>query len=311
MATIANNLLLNVDKKILLSFQAGARQYIPTYDKIFNIDKPQRKDEKYGIIKLDNAAPEVADGTAFPESSITEVGDATITTKVFKAAVPISDLSEAFDNYGAIEQAASRKSYQFIYAIDQLGANFVNNATSSTGAYGFSIAGTTNALVGDTQTVGDTGVTFDNKITGSLDKTTLNQAIVQMMTMPTHENIIAGYQARRLLVPVVEKMNAWQLTNSPDEPESANRNLNYLNSLGIQVIPWALYTNTGSAATATACMLLADKGENGARGLRYVVTEMPTIRRILSQTTGNWVYQVRMLLNAGVTDWQGIVGLGY
>ena len=153
MATIANNLLLNVDKKILLSFQAGARQYIPTYDKIFNIDKPQRKDEKYGIIKLDNAAPEVADGAAFPESSITEVGDATISTKVFKSAVPISDLSEAFDNYGAIEQGASRKSYQFVYAIDQLGANFVNNATSTSGAHGFSIAGTTNALVGDRKSV--------------------------------------------------------------------------------------------------------------------------------------------------------------
>jgi len=311
MAAIANNLLLNVDKKVLLSFQAGARSYIPTYDKIFNIDKPQRKDEKYGIIKLDNAAPEVADGAAFPESNISEVGEATITTKVFKSAVPISDLSEAFDNYGAIEQAASRKSYQFMYAIDQLGALFLNNATSTTAPYSFTIGGTANALVGDSQSVGDTGVTFDNKITGTLDKTTLNSANVQLMIMPTHENIIAGYQARRLVVPVVEKMNAWQIAYSPEEPESANRNRNYMNTLGLEIIPWALYTNTGSAATATACMLLADKGENGARGLRYVITEMPTVRRVLSQTTGNWVYQVRMLLNAGVTDWQGVVGIGY
>lgn len=315
MATIAQNNLAQVDRLVLEAFQAGARQYITKYDEVFNIRTPQRKDEKFTIVKLDNAAPEVADGAAFPESNIVELGTNTITQKVFKSAVPISDLSEKFDNYGAIQEAASRKAYQFTYAMDQLGALFLNNATSSTAPYGINIAGNNMPLVGNSEAIGDTGQTFDNKVEGGLDKNTLNLAYVKMMTMPTHENIIAGYQANRLVIPVIEKLNAWQITESPEEPESANRNRNFTNTLGIRTIVWPLYAaNTGGASTvdaATACMLLAPKGDNGARGLSYLIVEMPTIRRILSQTTGNWVYQVRMILNCGVHDWQGVVGIGY
>lgn len=310
MPTIANNLLEEVDRKVLHAFQAGAQDYRPIYQEVFNVETPQRKDERFTIVKMDNSASEVADGAPFPESSIVELGANTISQKVFKAAVPISDLAEAFDNYGAIERAANRKSYQFMYAIDQLCVAFFNNPTSTTAPYGINIAGTTTSLISNSQPVGDTGATFDNRVTSALDKTSLNTALTQLITMPTHENIIAGYRPDRLVVPANEWQNAWQITMSPDEPESANRNRNFSNTLGLQLVVWPLLTETGVISTATACYLMAPKGENGARGPRLLVVEMPTIRRVLSQVTGNWVYQCRMILNAGVVDYQGIVGIG-
>ena len=307
MATTAQQMLANVDRLVLKSFAAGAKNYVSKYQDVFNIEKPERKDEKFTITKSDATFGKVADGAAFPEKQITELGTNTITTEVYKSAIPISDLADAFDNYGAIAEAASRQAYQALYAIDKLCADYANNASSSTSPYGFTISGTATSLISDTQPIGDTGTTFDNKISGALDKTTLNNAYIKMLTTPAHDGVIGGYQVRRLVIGASEAMNAWQITQSPEEPETANRNLNFTNTLGIQRIVWPLFdlTATGKA------LVLADKGDNGARGLRLEMTEMPTIRRILSQATGNWVYQVRALFNAGFIDWLGVVGINY
>ncbi len=99
-------------------------------------------------------------------------------------------------------------------------------------------------------------------------------------------------------------MNAFQISTSPGEPESANRNDNYLKTLGLQLIEWPLLTST------TGCFLLADKSDVGCKGLRLEVKEMPTGRRILHPDTGCWVYQFRMVLYPGVVDYLGFVTIG-
>lgn len=310
MGAIGNNNLLQLDKRLKQAFQAGAMDYKPVYDKVFNISTPERKDELFTIVKMDNAATEVSDGAAYPESSIVELGSNTVSQKIFKAAIPISDFSEAFDNYGAIVRAANRKAYQFMYAIDQLCVAFFNNPTLTTAPYGITIGTTLTSLISNTQPIGDTGLTFDNRITGALDKVTLNDMYTGMITMPSHENVIGGYRPDRLVVPAREAMNAWQITESPMEPESANNNRNFSNTLGLTSIVWPLLTETGSVTTATACYLLAPKGENGARGPQLLIKKNPYVKRVLNTDTGNQVYQVDMMLNAGIVDWQAIMGCG-
>lgn len=300
---VAQN-LEQADLKVKEAFSTGARGYVSTYDKVFIIETPERYNERFTIVKTDSGVLEVADGAAFPSQNISELGANTITQRVYKSAIPISDLADVFDNYGSIVRVANTRGAHFKQKVDQLCASFLNNATSTSGDYGINIAGTTTALTSTTQPIGDTGLTQSNRISGNLDKTSLNQARILMRKMKDHDGMIANYQARRLVVPSEEVMNAWQITYSKDEPESANRNDNYINTLGLQVIEWPLLTST------TGSFLMANKSDVGMKGLRLEVKEMPSMRRILDTHTGNFVYQIRMILYPGVIDYLGLVTIG-
>ena len=213
-------------------------------------------------------------------------------------------MSDLFDNYKAIERTAQTRGYHFKAKTDALCAAFLNNATSTTAPYGININGTTYGLAGTTQAIGATGTTQSNRVTGNLDKSTLNTARTYMRKMKDHDGMIANYQPRRLVVPAEETMNAWQICKSAGEPESANRNDNYINSLGLEIIEYPLLSST------TGCFLLADKSDVGCKGLRLEVKEMPTVRRILHPDTGNWVWQFRMVLAGGVVDYMGLQTIG-
>lgn len=301
--TTASQNLAQVDKKVKIAFNTGARGYISQYEKVFIMETPERRNEKFTIVKTNSGVQEVTDGAPYPVQDVSELGENTISVRVYKSAIVISDLADLFDNYGAIMRTAQTRGYHFKAKMDALAADFLNNATATNSPYGINIAGATYPLVGTAQAIGDTGATQSNRVSGALDKTTLNQARVQMRKMKDHDGMIAAYQARRLVVPSEEIMNAWQITYSPGEPESANRNDNYLKTLGIECIEWPLLTST------TASFLLADKSDLGAKGLRFEVKELPSARRILDQNTGNPMYQMRMVVFPGVIDYMGVQGI--
>jgi len=302
--TTAGLNLEQADLRVKEAFTSGARGYISEYEKVFIVETPERKDERFTIVKTDSAVQEVADGGAYPLQPVNEIGANTITVRVYKSAIEISDLADLFDNYGSIVKTAMTRGYHFKAKTDALCADFLNNATSTSAPYGFNVAGTTYALVGATQPIGDSGSTQSNRVTGNLSKDNANAAYVLMRNMKDHDGMIAAYQARRFVFPTVERMQAWQLFSSPDEPESANRNLNFLKEFNIELIEWPLLTSQ------TACFMMADKSDIGAKGLRLEVKEMPTMRRILNPSTGNWQYQFRMVLFPGVVDYLGVVSIG-
>lgn len=302
--TTAGLNLEQADLKVKDAFVGGARGYISAYEKVFIIETPDRRDERFTIVKTDSGVQDVADGGAYPLQPANEIGANTISVHVYKSALEISDLADLFDNYGSIVKTAMTRGYHFKAKTDALCADFLNNATSSSAPYGFNVAGTTYALVGTTQPIGDSGATQSNRVSGNLIKDNANQARVLMRNMKDHDGMIAAFQPRRIVYPTIEGMNAWQLFYSPNEPESANRNLNYLNTLSVEPIEWPLLTSS------TACFLLADKSDIGTKGLRLEVKEMPTMRRILNPTTGNWQYQFRMVMFPGVIDYMGVVSIG-
>lgn len=302
--TTAGLNLEQADLRVKDAFVSGARGYISAYEKVFIIETPERRDERFTIVKTDSSVQEVADGAAYPLQAVNEIGANTISVRVYKSAIEISDLADLFDNYGSIVKTAMTRGYHFKAKTDALGADFLNNATSTSAPYGINIAGTTYPLCGTTQAIGDSGFVQSNRISGNLTKDNANSARVAMRNMKDHDGMIAAYQNRRLVYPTIEGMNAYQLFQSPNEPESANRNLNYLNTLGVELIEWPLLTSQ------TACFLLAAKDDIGAKGLRMEVKEMPTMRRILNPTTGNWQYQFRMVLFPGTVDYMGVVSLG-
>lgn len=297
--------LEQADLRVKEAFTSGARGYISEYENVFIIETPDRRDERFTIVKTDSSVQEVADGGAYPVQQVNEIGANTISVRVYKSAIEISDLADLFDNYGSIVRTAMTRGYHFKAKTDGLSADFLNNGTSTSSPYGFNVAGTTFALVGTTQPIGDSGSTQSNRVTGNLSKDTANQARVLLRNMKDHDGMISTFQPRRFVYPTIEGMQAWQLFSSPDEPESANRNLNYLRAkVPVDLIEWPLLTSN------TACFLLADKSDIGCKGLRLEVKEMPTMRRIMNPQTGNWQYQFRMVLFPGVVDYLGLVSIG-
>lgn len=304
--TTAGLNLEQADLRVKDAFVAGARGYISAYEKVFIIETPERRDERFTIVKTDSSVQEVADGAAYPLQAVNEIGANTISVRVYKSAIEISDLADLFDNYGSIVKTAMTRGYHFKAKTDALGADFLNNATSTSAPYGINIAGTTYPLCGTTQAIGDSGLVQSNRISGNLIKDTANSGRVAMRNMKDHDGMIAAFQPRRIVYPTIEGMNAWQLFMSPEDPSTANRSLNGLGGImpGMEKIEWPLLTSQ------TACFMLADKSDIGTKGLRMEVKEMPTMRRILNPTTGNWQYQFRMVLFPGTVDYLGVVSIG-
>lgn len=306
MSTTVGLVPLEADKKIKEAFVAGVNGFRSQYENVAIIESPERRNEAFTILKTGSTVEKVQDGAAYPQQNINELGVNYISVDVFKSAIAMSDLTEVFaeKNYGKISEAAAVRGTHFRYKTDALVADFLNNGTSTSAPYAININGTNYPLFGTTQAIGDSGATQSNRQSGNLDKTTLNSARVLLTKMKDHDGMISTFQAMRLIVPVEETMNASQICYSPNEPESANRNDNYIKSLGIKVIEWPLLTST------SASFLMAAQSNFGAKGLRLEVAELPSARRILHPDTGLWNWQWRMILAAGVVDYLGMVSIG-
>ena len=297
------NNLSQVNKLVADVFGLALASRDNKWDKVFAERSPSRKDEKLTIIKLDNSVTETSDGGAFTPNNIKEIGNYTITQKIFKDSVILGDFAEEFDNYGKIKQAAQEKGMDYAYQMDALAVAFLNNPTSTTAPYGFEVdgAGTASPLLSATCPVGDTGATQSNLQTGGLSKANVNAALVKLLQQKRHNGNIAGYQWKRWIVSPTELMSAWQMINSSGEPESADRASNYMNTLGVEIIPWDLLT------TSTTSFLMDSKSVTPH--FVYFVKLRPSMQAIRSQNTGNIEYQFRMMLQAGIADMQGCVGL--
>jgi len=303
MSVLADNNLKQVNREVAEVFGLALTSRDNKWSEVFTEKTPTRKDEKVTIIKLDNSVTESTDGGAFTANNIKEIGDYTITQKIFKDKISLGDFAEEFDNYGKIKQAAMEKGSDYAYQMDALAVAFLNNPTSSTAPYGFIVDGssTKTTLLSATQPIGDTGATQSNLETGGFDKTHLNNAIVKLVQMKRHNGNIAGYSANRLVCTPTEAMAVWQVLNSIGEPESADRATNYINTLGIKPIVWDLLTTT------TTSFLMGSKMVTPH--LIYFVKLRPAMQSIRNQNTGNIEYQFKMMLQCGISDYEAIVGI--
>lgn len=303
MSVLAANNLNQVNKLVADVFGLALASRDNKWDKVFVERTPTRKDEKLTIIKLDNSVTESSDGGAFTPNNVKEIGNYTVTQKIFKDSVTLGDYAEEFDNYGRIKQAAMEKGMDYAYQMDALAVAFLNNPTSTTAPYGFIVDGSSTKvpLLYATQPIGDTGSTQNNLQSGGMSKANVNSANVLLTQMKRHNGNIAGYQWKRWVVHPSELLTAWQMVNSAGEPESADRASNYLNTLGVEIVSWDLLS------TSTTSFMMGSKMVTPH--LVYFVKLRPSMQSIRNQQTGNVEYQFKMMLQAGVSDYQGIVGL--
>ncbi|OPX88986.1 MAG: hypothetical protein A4E53_01719 [Pelotomaculum sp. PtaB.Bin104] len=280
----------DVNKLVLESFTSGWKSYQPKYPYIFEEREPQRKDEKFSITASGGDITQVAEGAAFPQVDITEVGNKTVSQLEYKESLPVTELLRRFDNYGTVVEEASKQGYRARLTMDRVGATLISNATTTTTTWDGL------ALANASHLIGNTGVTQSNVVSGALTESTLNTAIINLRKMKDHNNQEMALMPRTLLVPANLAKKAFELTASQGSPESANRNSNFFNTLGLNVVVWELLTST------TAWMLLADKVFTR---FRYLISIPPKVEYIRRPETGNYEYQLSFDMGAGVVDYLG------
>ena len=84
MSVLADNNLKQVNREVAEVFGLALTSRDNKWGEVFSEKTPTRKDEKTTIIKLDNSVTETTDGCAFTSNNIKELGDYTITQKIFK-----------------------------------------------------------------------------------------------------------------------------------------------------------------------------------------------------------------------------------
>ena len=284
----------SANKLVLEAFDSGWKSYEVQGTKFFNKVSPERVDEKFSITAADGAMDAVAEGAAFPSVNVEEVGSKTLSQAVYKKEIPVTKLMKRFDNYGVVVREAQKLGYRAKYRMDEQMADVFNNYTSTTAPYG---CWDGYALGYGTHTIGNTASTQSNLGTGALSKTTLNTAVTALAKQKDHGGKQMPTTGKYLIVPPDLAMTAWELVKSPDDPETADRSKNFMNSLGIQLVVWPLLTGS-----TTAWFLVGEKMFNR---LEYLVSIDPTVNYVRDTNTGNNLYQIDFACQAGAPDYLG------
>lgn len=283
----------DANKLVLEAFMSGWQTYQTKYQSIFVERDPQRVDEKFAVTASGGYIPSVAEGAAFPQVNIAQIGTKTYSQVSYKEALPITTLMQRFDNYGVVTEEAAKQGYRARLTLDQVGANVLNNSFSTETTWdGLS-------LYNSGHSIGNTGSTQSNVVTGQLTESTLNTAITNLRNMKDQNNQVMGLTPRTLVVAPAFAKKAFELTASQGSPESANHNSNFFNTLGLSVVVWEQLTDTD------AWFLMADKMFTYFRYLVGIAPKMEYVRR---PETGNYEYQCEFSVTAGCPDYLGTIG---
>ena len=284
--------LNSANRLVLEAFDSGWRHYVPEYPSVFNQRSPERVDEKFSITTSAGILTPVAEGASFPTVDVQEAGVQTVSQVPYKRSIPVTTLMQRFDNYGVVISEAQKLGYYARLTMDLVGANVFNNAVGTTTTWDGLSFGNASHLIGNT------GVTQSNRTTGPLSNSVLNSAQVQLRNMKDHNGAPMGLMPRTLVVTPTEMQKGFELTVSPGNPESANRNDNMFATMGLNLVVWEQLTDTSMS------FLLSEKFFTR---LEYLTSLEPKIEYIRNPINGNYEYQLEFACSAGAVDYLGAV----
>lgn len=152
------------------------------------------------------------------------------------------------------------------------------------------------------------GGTQSNLLTGALNPTNLNTAMVLMRTMKNQAGVLMGNVPRYLLVPAALWKKAVEVTDSALIADSGNNNINvYRSALGLEVYssPWLDLNSVSGEGSDTAWFLLS--ATHGVR--RWVRQGIQTALVGWEYSNNNsYKYTVNFREEVFAVDYSGLVG---
>jgi len=302
------------DKQHFDAFNVGYLSFQTMFQNIFEVVKSDRETSEFQMIAGGSTPEEVAQGANFPETNPKEVGRKDITVRVFKKKIALTQLGEATAIDKTLQQARNLGMRSRIKK-DQIAASVFQNAFISTNGFGITIDGTLNALVGATQSIGDTGNTQSNKVSGALSKSTLSDARTLLGRQRDFDNELALFAGKQLIVGETLGDTANELTmasaDTADNKNNKNINVNQV----VQSIIWTQIEEPFGQAKDTSndtntelkdnWFLRGLSMENPFKFINVIPLNFMVIRNPLN---GNREYQVTFAVDAKAVNYLGVVG---
>ena len=287
----------DANRLVLEAFGSGWESYESQGQKIFHRRDPERKDEIYSVHATDATINTVAEGATFPAVNVEQVGTKTLSQAVYKKEIPVTQLMKRFDNYGVVVEEAMKLGYYAKWTMDDVMASILRNVEGTSTTWDGLSLGNASHLVGNT------GTTQSNIVTGSLSKSTLNSAYTALQDQVDHGGAQQPLATKQVVVPPALAMTAFELLGSPSDPETADRSINFINALGMELVVWPLISNNAGGSDVDY-HIVADKMFHR---LQYLVSLEPRVNYVRDQNTGNDLYQIDFACVAGAPDYLGYV----
>ena len=284
----------SVNKLVLEAFGSGFDNYQTKYQSIFNVFSPERQDELFSITARESNLQELPEGSPYPSAPIKEIGRKELQFRTeYKDSINVSKLMNRFDNYSAVIREANKLGYNMKVQMDKIGAAVLNNATSAAPEHavwdGLSLANAAHKI-------GETGNTQSNIVNGALGESTLVDMYTLMQTQQDHAGNPQPMNMATVVYHPSKAQKVYETLRSPNDPESGNRNVNFLYTFGYDFVEHPLLTNTEDVH------LLA--GKNFHR-LMYGIALAPEVNKIKAEATGGDLYQCCFSAQAGAVDYIG------
>lgn len=160
------------------------------------------------------------------------------------------------------------------------------------------------ALISDSH-ISMSGDTIDNKISGALSESALNDGIVMLYEMKSQDGEVDGYVPQTLLVPPKLFKLACEITGSERRSGTANNDMNvYSDKYGINVRT-SPFLGAAAGGSDAAWFLLGD-GHSVTRYVRQVVqTDLVDYK---FQRNNAYIYKGGFREVVGAMSYEGIVG---
>lgn len=306
-----------LDKLVTDSVYGGMITVSQVGSTFFQDLKPFQFNSKFDVVAGAGTASETTPGGNYTAKTLQSVGNKTITQRTFKDSFGVSQAESQFDNYLNIQQMAMAIGRAYAYMRDDIKAEVFKNAFNASASDGVTINGTANALFGNTQTIGNTGLTsMDTEVAGDLSETTLDSAFQLAAQQPNHDNVLLGYQPRYLLHSRFSRNAAVKLVDSPMSPEDANTAVNHFREDNLTRIEWekiaAPTGNLNDSSNDTYAelkdnwFLLYDKPFLGLYSLEAIAPKVHV--EAFDQDTGARTWYFDAVLAAGATS--TLMGIG-
>jgi len=240
----------------------------------------------------------LSDTEDLAETTITTGDKKTYSVVNFSQSLPISKHLIDDEQWGSVRYAVGNMAYNAGRSRLKTGFEAYRNAfTTFTANNGI-------ALISDTQS-NLNGDVIDNKISGALSESTLNDAINALVEQKNQSGVTAGHQASCLLVPNRLFKTACEITDSEMRSGTANNDINaYSSKYGIYV-KQSNFLGSNEGGSDTAWFLLSNN-----HGITRWVRQGIETEYVPYQYSSNYVsyYKGEYREMYGAMSYEGIVG---
>lgn len=277
---------------LLAFFDEKYDRYPPLYTRYFNSVKGDRRTERITGIIGPTELETVSEGQATPYVDILEDYITSVSFQKWAKGIQFTEEAVMFDKTNRLGRSAEKFALSARHTEETRAARVLNNCTST------NHADTGQPLVSNSQPIKRTGGTFDNRIDGDLSVAALDSAMVQFRNMVDGSNLKINVSPAYLIVTPTDERVARQLVGSPQEPYTADNQINYLRGRAEVIVnPWLTDADTW--------FLVARPEENG---LYYVSWKALARKAWVDNDADALKFKATEIMEATFADWRGLVG---